>query len=363
MVFPVIEFLLLSDTMLTKMIQTGRNYMFFDTVKKVFVFLIAGCLIAAATACSPARRPGPDETKTRVEEGEEELEKPPIPEAISRGEGKEPVLKVYDVKSKEIKELPIEQYLEGVVAGEMKNDWPDAALEAQAMIARTFVLKFIQDKKGSKYEGAHVSTDIEEAQAWNAEAVNDKVKTAINKTRGMVMVYEGEYPNAWFHAHAGGITASAKEGLNYDEEEPPYIQVKKSPDSPKAPKEDREWTARFSKAELLDALKKAGKEPDAIRQIKIGKKGPSGRAVTLLVNDVEVSTPELRIALGSTEMKSTLLSDLGVEGDTIWMKGKGYGHGVGMSQWGAYGMAEEGKSAVDIIKYYFKDIRLVRLWD
>ena len=73
-----------------------------------------------------------------------------------------PTLKVYDVKQKRIIEMPLEEYLEGVLAGEMPNDWPAEALKAQAILARTFVCKFIDEKK-SKYDGADISTDIKEA--------------------------------------------------------------------------------------------------------------------------------------------------------------------------------------------------------
>ena len=76
----------------------------------------------------------------------------------------------------------------------------------------------------------------------------------------------------------------------------------------------------------------------------------------------EVPAADLRIALGSTKMRSTLLSSLKAEKGRVSMAGKGYGHGVGMSQWGAYGMAESGKSAVDIVKHYFKDVTVETLW-
>jgi len=331
-------------------------------------FYFAGLLLLLLLfliSCTPAQRPAPSQPEKRnaEQQDEEDIPKPAIPERISQGADKEPVLKVYDVEKGKIVELPFEQYLEAVVAGEMKNDWPSAALEAQAIIARTFALQFIAEKGGSRHEGADVSTDIEEAQAWNPEAVNDNIKTAISKTRGMVMVYEGKFANAWFHSNAGGITASAKEGLNFKEAEPPYIKVVKSPDTTGAPADEMNWTATFTREEIRKAAKDAGQEVKSVNSVTVGRKGPSGRAMTLVIDGVEVSAPELRIALGSMKMKSTLLTDLRVEGDQVVMKGKGYGHGVGMSQWGAYNMANQGKTAVDIIKYYYKDIRLVRLWN
>ena len=87
--------------------------------------------------------------------------------------------------------MDIETYVMGVLAGEMKNDWPEEALKAQAILARTFVLKFIETKD-SKYDGADISTDVSEAQAYSEADINDKVRAAVEETRGLVMSYEGE---------------------------------------------------------------------------------------------------------------------------------------------------------------------------
>lgn len=117
----------------------------------------------------------------------------------------------------------METYVEGVLAGEMKNDcrWrrsrradPRAHVRAQ----------FLADKQ-SKYEGADISTDIEEAQAYDASAVNDRIRQAVSETEGLVLSAGGELPYAWFHAHSGGLTALAREGLGWDKDEPPYTQI------------------------------------------------------------------------------------------------------------------------------------------
>lgn len=81
------------------------------------------------------------------------------------------------------------------------------------------------------------------------------------------------------------------------------------------------------------------------------------------IGNETVQAAGFRVALDSTKMKSTLLTSLTVSGDQVTMKGKGYGHGVGMSQWGAYQMAKEGKSAEDIINHYFKGVEIVKLWE
>lgn len=317
-------------------------------VAVVFLLLISGC-----TGIRRSEPSIPEKTE----------KKPAIPEALGSTEGQEPRLKVYIKEEDRVQEMAFEEYVAGVVAGEIKNDWPIEAIKAQAIIARTFVLKFIKDKGQSKYGNAHISTDIEEAQAWNQEAVNDRIRRAVNETRGQVMVYDGDYVNAWFHSNAGGKTATAVEGLGYKEGNPPYIQVVDSPDdSSLIPPEEKNWVAEFSKQEVIQAVQQMGKQIEDFSSIKIGKRGPSGRAMEIVLDSISVSAPELRIALGSTKMKSTLLDEVGIEGDRVIFKGRGYGHGVGMSQWGAYNMAKEGKKAEEIINHYFKGVEIVKMW-
>lgn len=332
--------------------------------KKIPITIITALTITLTltltSGCQTARRPKDKEPPQKVEEN---IKKPPIPEAISQGENKEPLLKVYLTEGERVDEMKFEDYLVGVLAGEMSNDFPEEALAAQAILARTFVMEFVTEKGQSKYEGAHVSTDIEEAQAWNAQEVNERIIEAVAKTRGQVMVHDNKYVKAWFHAHAGGQTASAKEGLGYEEEEPAYIKVVESPDSPQAPEEDSKWTASFSKAEISKAAEEIGQTIGDFDTIEIGERGPSGRASQLKIGDKTLPAPALRIALDSKKMKSTKLEDIRLEGDRVTMSGRGYGHGVGMSQWGAHKMAEEGKSAQEIIKHYFKDVEIVKLWE
>ena len=203
------------------------------------------------------------------------------------------------------------------------------------------MLQFISEKGQSKYENAHVSTDIEEAQAWNSGAVNDRIKEAVEQTRGQVIVYQGEFARTWFHSNAGGKTATPVEGLKYKDDPPPYIQVVESPDINEAVEADaKSWSASFSKDQVIAAMNEMGKPIKSVSKISIGEKGPSGRAVTLQVGDTAVSAAEFRLALGTTEMRSTLIDKIALEGDKLVMSGRGYGHGVGMSQWGAYNMAQ-----------------------
>lgn len=289
-------------------------------------------------------------------------EKPPLPSKLSKTDKNGvPLLEVYVVENKSVKNMDLETYLQGVVAGEMKNDWPMEALRAQAILARTFVLKFTTEKE-SKYKGADVSTDIEEAQAYSAEDINDRVKQAVESTRGLVLSSGGEFPYTWFHAHSGGVTALAREGLGYDKEEPPYTASVPGQESADAPPDAKSWEASFSEAAFLKACKDAGAEPKSAKNISISQKGESGRAITLSVDGTEVNAAKLRIALDSQKMRSTFLTSIQYKGGKVAMAGKGYGHGVGMPQWGAYGLAEKGMKGEDIVLQYFKDVQVVSMW-
>lgn len=320
----------------------------------LIMFSIGGCALRGG-----AENGQMDESGGNDQQAEQ---KPPLPEKLKTNQQGIPILRVYQVDEEETAEMDLESYLRGVVAGEMKNDWPLEALKAQAILARTFVLKFCTEKE-SKYQGADISTDIEEAQAYDATGINDRVEQAVRETKGMVLSYHGELPYAWFHAHSGGVTERAVEGLNYDGEEPGYTKAVQGRESSLAPKDAKEWTAEFPVSEFIAAAKKAGWQGNnRLDSLEIGKKGESGRAVTLRLNGESVSAPELRLNLGSTKMRSTLLTEAKLENDRVILSGKGYGHGVGMPQWGAYGMAEEGKTADEIVRYYFRDVTVETLW-
>ena len=289
---------------------------------------------------------------------------------LKTGKNGELLLRVYVVEDQQVEERELENYVKGVLAGEMKNDWPLEALKAQAILARTFVLKFVQEKE-SQYPGADISTDIEEAQAYDASAVNERIQQAVEETRGLVLSCEGELPYAWFHAHSGGMTEYARAGLGWEKDEPAYTQPSRGtePEQLSDAKENQqlqaaaEWKADFTFAEWTAACQKQGVqvEPHAGSQLQISQRGESGRAVTLEIDGQTVNATDLRLALGSTKMRSTLLTSLKIENGKVHMAGKGYGHGVGMSQWGAYGMAQEGKSAEQIIKHYFQKVEIAQI--
>ena len=330
------------------------------------VLLTACVLTCSACACSAQGAAEPSPTPIGAKLQSQSVNWPK--NKLTMDESGIPQLDVYVVDEKAVRTMDVESYVQGVLAGEMKNDWPMEALKAQAILARTFVLKFIEEKE-SKYPNADISTDIEEAQAYDASAVNDRIRQAVKDTEGMVLVSDGSLPYAWFHAHSGGVTESAKVGLGWDKDEPAYTQSVQGNEPSSAADgqalaDAQSWTASFSFEELETACRKLGAETELTEasEIAIAKRGESGRADVISLDGKEVPAADLRIALGSTKMRSTLLSSLKAEKGRVSMAGKGYGHGVGMSQWGAYGMAEAGKSAVEIVKHYFKNVMVETLW-
>ena len=125
------------------------------------------------------------------------------------------------------------EYIAAVVGGEMKNYWPHEALAAQAIVARTFALKTLEEKGGSGPMGSDIEAGFKRAQEYKPENVNDAIRAAVKETRGKVLTEGGKLINAWFHSNAGGKTALAKEGLNFAGPEPTYTVVKESPDDTK----------------------------------------------------------------------------------------------------------------------------------
>ena len=322
------------------------------------VSLLSGCACSdERSGNSPTSSPSPTASPSAEPRAAAPVYR--LPEELALDEVGVPLVEVYRTDIGAVEAMSLESYLMGVVAGEMHNDWPMEALKAQAIIVRTFALRFIADG-GSKYDGAMLSTDITEAQAYDVEAVNERVRKAVQETEGQVILCAGEPIYAWFHAHAGGATASAKEGLDYQKDEPLYTRSIQVRESDKAPEDVQHWTAQFPLTQVQQALDSLG-GGDA-SQLAIGERGESGRVTTFTAGGEPISAVQLRMALDSTRMKSTLLSELTVSDGIVTMTGAGYGHGVGMSQWGAYEMASEGRTAEEIVEKFYQNIEILRVY-
>ncbi|MFQ5696847.1 MAG: SpoIID/LytB domain-containing protein [Myxococcota bacterium] len=246
--------------------------------------------------------------------------------------------------------IPLEVYVERVVAAETYADWPAEALKAQAVVARSYVLH----EKARNAGGSYDVVDSVRSQRYRATPVPATIRAAVAATRGWMLTHEGRPILAAFHASAGGRTASAAEVWG---EAVSYLRGVPSPDDG-AP--DFFWSFEIARADLVAALTARGFQARIDGEFGVLERGPSGRVRTLRLGGAPVEGRTLRRILGGRALRSTLF-ELRVEGDRIQFLGSGSGHGVGLSQWGTRALAQRGKSYREILAHYYPGTHLVRV--
>ncbi len=275
-------------------------------------------------------------------------------------------IKLYHTSTKKIEELPIDEYLYGVVSAEMPASFEEEALKAQAVVARTYTLyKIVNNNK--KHREADICDSSTCCQAWiskenrlarwdekNREEYWNKIVSAVNNTQGKMITYEGKPINAFFHANSGGATeapASVWGGTGY-----PYLQTVTTTGentykqySSNLTVTQKEFQEKINK-EHSD-FKINFKEKDCI---KIEEYTDGNRVKTIKIGNLKLSGVEIRNIFGlkSANFKVT------IEKENIKFEVIGYGHGVGMSQTGADSLAKQGKKYEDIIKHYYIGVKI-----
>ena len=241
--------------------------------------------------------------------------------------------------------VPVEEYLRGVVPKEMPASWHEEALKAQAVCARTYAL--YQKQRRGDYSYDLLATVA--SQVYGGEgSYHPRSDSAVAATRGEVLMFEGDLALTLFHANSGGHTEDMKRvwgsGL-------PYLEGVKDPHSPVM-----EWSCEISQRDLEKKLKKSGIDCDRFSSLAFSDRGISGRyrIVTIICGDesVELRTNKLRHIVGPGEMKSTRFREK-VSKSALHLAGEGFGHGVGLSQWGARGFAEKGALYEQILSFYY----------
>lgn len=325
----------------------------YGALRKVVLSLLVISLLLTLTSCRVFRRPAPQGGGTM----------PPIPSTIAREDRREPTIRVYLHDTGQVQTMGFEEYLLGVVAAEMEPTWPAEALAAQAIVARTFTLDKIARQGGVPGRNADASTDIQEFQAYDAGRVNDNVRQAVQRTRGMVLAFQGEFVRTWFSAYCDGMTSTAEAGLAFREFPTPFITRVEDICPEYTPENVQNYTVTFTKAEVTEAVKQSGQNTGSFNQIQVVDRDPAGRAVSVRIGDATVSGPAFRIAIGSTRLRSTKWDNVTVQGDRVTFVGSGYGHGVGMCQWGAKARADRGNNFEQIVTGYFPNTNLGKIWD
>ena len=276
-------------------------------------------------------------------------------------------IKLLHTKSNEIEEVPIDDYLCNVVAGEMPANFELEALKAQAVVARTYTIYQINHNNG-KHGEADICDDSTCCQAWiskeerfekweeeERESNWEKIKNAVDSTAGKVIVYNGEPIDAFFHSNSGGkteIPVNVWGGADY-----PYLQSVETAGEEAYTQYSSDVT--LSKEELINKLKEKHSEIEidysVEDSIKVLDYTDGGRVRTIRFGNIEISGVEARSILG---LKSANF-EIQIDGDNIKFLVKGYGHGVGMSQTGADSMAKEGKNYEEIIKHFYTNVEIL----
>jgi len=238
-----------------------------------------------------------------------------------------------------INRVGLEDYLQGVLPGEVPASFPYEVLKAQAILARTYTLS----RLGSNpYYDLCATARCQVYLGLDAET--ERHTRAVRDTAGRILAYQGEPISAVYHADSGGTTAAAEEVWGHPI---PYLQARDDPWSPR-----RSWSVRVSPGEVQRALASLGRSVSAVQGLEVLATGPSGR-----ITRVGVATPEGEVVLGVPEA-GRFLRALGLPSTLATLsgwtfEGRGSGHGVGMSQWGARGLARQGWSYRQILAYYY----------
>ena len=252
--------------------------------------------------------------------------------------------------------VPLEQYLYGVVPKEMSHEWNKEALMAQAVAARTYVL-YVKTKNRDKPYDVESTTASQVYGGFDAET--SASNSAVNATQGQVMMYNGSLIIAYFHANSGGHTEDAKNVWNA---EIPYLRGIPDRFSERVP--GGSWECFLSFEDVRRKLNRDGLSVGRIRELKPAGISRSGRTLQLKVisdkGTYAFKSNNFRLKVGETKLKSTRFR-IRSHGHGFLIRGSGYGHGVGMSQWGANRMAQSGFKYDDILKHYYRGVEIVAL--
>lgn len=273
-------------------------------------------------------------------------------------------IKLLHKKTGEVEQVNIDDYLCNVVSAEMPADYEIEALKAQAVVARTYTIYKINNKK---HENADICDDSTCCQAWvdketrfsrweesKRESNWEKIQKCVQETQGQIITYQNQPINAFFHANSGGktelpVNVWGGTGL-------PYLQVVET--AGEEGYKQYESEVELTQDELIEKLKTKYSDIsiDFSNQedLKILEYTDSGRVKTVKFGNHEISGVETRTLLG---LKSTNF-EISKENDKIKFTVKGYGHGVGMSQTGADAMAKQGKNYKEIINHFYSGVEI-----
>lgn len=267
-----------------------------------------------------------------------------------------PLVVLWDAQGEKLLSMTLEEYVQGVVAAEMPASFELEALKAQAVAARTYAYRrILRGERIPEHPEAHLSSDYQSGQAWTSwenfmdrygqvagRNLQKKIRKAVEQTQGEVLYYQEDPILAVYHSTSGGRTENSE---HYWSEQLPYLRAVEDPYGSSSPYHYS--TASISLTKLGEIM-----EVNKTKNFKVVERYPSGRVKTVEVGEKWLSGREIRQRLGlrSTWFTAEIINDELVF--SVW----GFGHGVGMSQYGAQGMAQAGYDYRKILQYYYQGV-------
>lgn len=292
-------------------------------------------------------------------------------------------VRVLNNKTGQVMELPLDTYLVGVVSAEMPASFHQSALAAQAVAARTYAIKRVRlsvSADSSAHPQADLCTDPSHCQAWKGDdelrrdwgvlhyySYHRRIVNAVESTSGLVATYQGELIDPVYHSTCGGATENSEDVWVY---RLPYLRSVACTYCSGAPHYQEQatlsWNELYEKLNLpqsVPVVAGSGKDSKSTQAnsgpaaIKVMSKSATGRVKTLSVDQRQFAGTEVRSRLGLASTRFTWQAD----GRGVTFRTQGYGHGVGLCQYGAQGLAQEGRSPAEILKYYYQGVEIQRM--
>ena len=254
-----------------------------------------------------------------------------------------------------VNRIGIEDYLYGVLPHEVAFWWPTEALKAQSIAARTYALYQAQVSRAAEFDVKSGTS----SQVYGGTA-KERFRTnrAVDETRGQVLTYQGKLFPAYFHATCAGKTAAAEELWKIDL--PPLAGGAKCRYCRISP--HYSWEATVPLSEIEQKMDKYGRPAGRILKVEIISLTPSGRVGSLKITgtsqEAVIAAKDFRVWIGGDRIRSTHFTVV-ISEDAAEFRGKGWGHGVGLCQWGAFGQALLGRPYEKILELYYPGSKIV----
>lgn len=257
-----------------------------------------------------------------------------------------------------INEISIEDYLKGVLPWEVDHRWHMEALKAQAVAARTFALFQALKNPNAPF---YLTSDVKSQVYGGKTSENARTTEAVDATRGQILTYRGMIFQAYFHSACGGKTTRADSVWNVV---PLATLMGVQCGFCQGSKYDT-WTAEFSVEEIRKKLVERGLRIGPISNVEVLERDHSGRIKQVAIHHslgvYKMNAGDFRVAIGADKMRSTLAM-FQISSGTLQVSGKGWGHGVGLCQWGSKGMAEKGFSYENILRFYYPGSQITQAY-